>query len=166
MTIEKRKLKDWELAECSALKAAIAAHNKSVSKSDKITQEKAAGDLNITQGALSSFLNGRNAITLKVAVYFAKELKIPISQFSKRLADEAEDIGSVSRKSYSDTKMNITSYGVAEVIPSNLEKLITKATPRTQIELEKIAEAAADGRLTEDDIKLLKAIADRLAKKD
>ena len=62
--------------------------------------------------------------------------------------------------------MNITSYGVAEVIPSNLENLITKATPRTQIELEKIAEAAADGRLTEDDIKLLKAIADRLAKKD
>lgn len=55
---------------------------------------------------------------------------------------------------------------VSEASPLDLEKLITKATPRTQIELEKIAEAAADGRLTEDDIKLLKAIADRLAKKD
>ena len=55
---------------------------------------------------------------------------------------------------------------VSEPSPLDLKKLITKATPRTQIELEKIAEAAADGRLTEDDIKLLKAIADRLAKKD
>ncbi|MBV2127948.1 hypothetical protein [Arsukibacterium indicum] len=55
---------------------------------------------------------------------------------------------------------------VNEDIPASLEALLTKATPRSQIELEKIAEAAAQGRLTEDDIKLLKAIADRLAKKD
>lgn len=167
MTIEKRKLEDWELAECKALKDALSAFNSKVSRPEKITQEKAAGDLNITQGALSSFLNGRNALTLKVAVYFAKELKIPISQFSKRLADEASEIGNVSRNSYSDTKMKVLSYGsVSKNIPSSLEALLTKATPRSQIELEKIAEAAADGRLTEDDIKLLKAIADRLAKKD
>lgn len=55
---------------------------------------------------------------------------------------------------------------INEESPEPFEALMTKATPRTQIELEKIAEAAADGRLTEDDIKLLKAIADRLAKKD
>lgn len=57
-------------------------------------------------------------------------------------------------------------FSVSEPSAHELEKLITKATPRTQAELQKIAEAASDGRLTEEDIKLLKAIADRLAKKD
>lgn len=49
---------------------------------------------------------------------------------------------------------------------SELDALLQLATPRTQTELLKIAQAAADGRLTDDDIKLLKIIADRLAKKD
>ncbi|OEY70358.1 helix-turn-helix domain-containing protein [Rheinheimera salexigens] len=49
---------------------------------------------------------------------------------------------------------------------SDLDALIQLATPRTQTELLKIAEAAADGRLTEDDVKLLKVIADRLIKKE
>lgn len=49
---------------------------------------------------------------------------------------------------------------------SDLDALIQMATPRTQAELLKIAEAAADGRLTEEDVKLLKVIADRLIKKE
>jgi len=55
---------------------------------------------------------------------------------------------------------------VSEPVSLGIEKLMTKATPRSQVELEKIAQAAAEGRLTEEDINLLKAIADRLAKKD
>lgn len=162
MKIEKRKLNDWELAECKALKDAIAEHNKSVSKAEKITQEMAAGDLNITQGALSSFLNGRNALTLKVVAYFSRVLNLPINVFSQRLADEADLIGQAV-----GAKPNVERVLTERVFDNpDLNDLLQLATPRTQTELLKIAQAAADGRLTEDDIKLLKAIADRLAKKD
>lgn len=64
------------------------------------------------------------------------------------------------------TNQYIQPDAVKENLNVSIESLMTKASPRSLIELEKIAEAAADGRLTEDDIKLLKAIADRLAKKD
>lgn len=162
MKIEKRKLQDWELAECRALKEALADFNRSVIREKKITQEMAAGDLNITQGALSSFLNGRNALTLKVAAYFSRALNLPISEFSKRLAEEADLIGQAAGPVANLDKAVNRSF----LENSELDTLLQLATPRTQTELLKIAQAAADGRLTEDDIKLLKVIADRLAKKD
>ena len=46
------------------------------------------------------------------------------------------------------------------------DALLNLATPRTRVELVKIAQAAADGKLTDADIILLKQIADRLAAKE
>lgn len=64
-------------------------------------------------------------------------------------------------------------FGVGSKIDNevpNTEKTIIEllnfATPRTHKELIQIAKAAEDGRLTEQDVQLLKLIADRLTKKD
>lgn len=49
---------------------------------------------------------------------------------------------------------------------NELEELLSLSTPRTRVELLKIAQASVDGRLTDDDIALLTQIADRLTKKE
>lgn len=49
---------------------------------------------------------------------------------------------------------------------TEFEALLNLSTPRTRVELVKIAQAAADGKLTDADIILLKQIADRLAAKE
>lgn len=47
-----------------------------------------------------------------------------------------------------------------------LNKLVAMATPRSRNALEKIAEAAAKGNLTDDDLALLNQIAERFASKE
>lgn len=159
MKSTKRKLEHHEVEECLALKAALDSFNSSRSK--KISQQQIADDLDITQGAVSSFLNARNVIPMSVAVYFSNQLGIPIDKFSPRLAKDAKQIADLVNK-YQQTQPP----GLYQSNQDEFDALLNLATPRTRIELVKIAQAAADGRLTDDDIALLTQIADRLTKKE
>lgn len=51
-------------------------------------------------------------------------------------------------------------------MPPDLNNLINRSSPRSQVELRRIAQAAADGRLSDDDLALLHQIAERIAKKE
>ena len=51
-------------------------------------------------------------------------------------------------------------------VPPEFSALLSKATPRSYKQLMQIAEAAADGRLTDADINLLTQIANRIAAKE
>lgn len=48
-------------------------------------------------------------------------------------------------------------------IAPDLEALLLRATPRSQADLRRIAEAAAAGKLGDEDLRLLRAIAERFA---
>lgn len=88
----KRDLTSVESAECAALKAIFVRSQKERRDTGaaKLTQESAANFLgDMTQGAVSQYLNGDTALNLKAAIGFAKLLKCRISDFSPRLAAEA-----------------------------------------------------------------------------
>ncbi len=86
--MKKRELEDWEKAECLALKAAIDAFNAGKPRRDSLTQGKIADALGINQGSVSSYLNGYNALNIKVASIIAGLISQPVETFSPRLAEE------------------------------------------------------------------------------
>lgn len=88
MTTDRRKLNPQELAECAALKAEIAAHNAQAQPGGRLTQEVLAQELGMTQGNLSSHLNGKRAISKEMAAKAALLLGIQVEAFSPRLSAE------------------------------------------------------------------------------
>ncbi|HEI8949225.1 TPA: helix-turn-helix domain-containing protein [Morganella morganii] len=83
---EKRQLTTEQLADCRRLKALYESKKKELG----ITQQSIADILNISQGAVGHYLNGRNALNLQTASVFATQLNVPISDFSPSLAAEAQ----------------------------------------------------------------------------
>lgn len=79
-----------QLADACRLKALYEAKKKSLG----ITQQDIADALEITQGAVGHYLNGRNALNLSSALTFARILQVPVSEFSPSLANEV-DQGSI-----------------------------------------------------------------------
>ena len=59
-----------------------------------INQQDLADAINTGQAAVSHYMNGVNALNLKVAAAFAHMLQVPVSSFSPRLADEMKLISS------------------------------------------------------------------------
>lgn len=55
-----------------------------------ITQQHIADALDITQGAVGHYLNGRNALNLSAALTFSRLLQVPVSDFSPSLAKEVD----------------------------------------------------------------------------
>lgn len=92
MSKERRLLEQWEKEECAALKAELAAFNSRAPKGKKLTQEDVALSLGMSQGTLSSHLNGHRAINKEMAAEMAKMLGVPVERFSLRLADEIADM--------------------------------------------------------------------------
>ncbi|MGE6445075.1 helix-turn-helix domain-containing protein [Pseudomonas bubulae] len=92
MSNEKRKLEDWELAECAALKDLIKQENASRPKDKRITQEVAGAALGMNQASFSNYLNGRLALNKDVAVGVHKLFGIPAERYSKRLAQEIAEV--------------------------------------------------------------------------
>lgn len=91
MTTDRRKLTESEMAECAALKAEVAAFNSSkANKRDRLTQESLAQELGMTQGNLSSHLNGKRPISKEIAAKVALLLGISVERISARLAREIE----------------------------------------------------------------------------
>jgi SOS-response transcriptional repressor LexA len=89
---KKRELEPWEHEECMTLKHIIEEHNKNLPRSQKITQSQIGEELNMTQGGVSLYLNGKNALNLDIAIYFARKLNISIAKFSQRLQQQYDDL--------------------------------------------------------------------------
>lgn len=81
--MKKRPLPPDLAEECMKLKHAFIAR-----ANRKITQERIAAELEISQAAVSHYLNGINPLNPRVAAVFSKLLEIPVSAFSPRLAQE------------------------------------------------------------------------------
>lgn len=88
MSDKKRELTSWEKAECHALKRFVDAFNAGKTRSESLTQGKIAEQLDISQGSVSSYLNGYNALNMRVAGAIAGMIGIPVERFSPRLAKE------------------------------------------------------------------------------
>lgn len=95
MTKNSRKvpLADWQVEDSKRLKALYAAKRSELG----LTQDRIAAELGegVTQGAVSHFMNGRTALSLRAASVFAKALQVPVSAFSPKLAEQLEDMRAV-----------------------------------------------------------------------
>lgn len=81
--MKKRALSPEQADECAKLKEAFGSR-----KNRKVTQETIATELEISQAAVSHYLNGYNPLNARAAAIFAKLLEIPVSHFSPRLTKE------------------------------------------------------------------------------
>jgi len=95
MTKNSRKvpLADWQVEDSKRLKALYNQKRAELG----LTQDRIAAELGdgVTQGAVSHFMNGRTALSLRAASVFAKALQVPVSEFSPNLAKQIEDMRSV-----------------------------------------------------------------------
>lgn len=87
MKLEK-KLTTEQLEDCYRLKALYELKKKELN----LTQQQIADELDISQGAVGHYLNGRNALNLQIASVFAKKLQVSISEFSPSLAKEITEL--------------------------------------------------------------------------
>lgn len=58
-----------------------------------VTQQSIADELDITQGAVGHYLNGRNPLNLPIASVFARLLQVDVEEFSPTLAKELAGMG-------------------------------------------------------------------------
>lgn len=61
-----------------------------------VTQQSIADELDITQGAVAHYLNGRNPLNLVMALTFAQQLQVNVEDFSPALAQELANMAVVS----------------------------------------------------------------------
>lgn len=92
MSDKKREISQWEKEECAKLKAALEEFNAGKSRKDSLTQGKIAEALDMSQGSVSSYLNGYNALNARFASYVASQIGIRIESFSERLAAEVGEM--------------------------------------------------------------------------
>jgi phage repressor protein C with HTH and peptisase S24 domain len=79
-------LADWQVEDSKRLKALYNQKRGELA----LTQDKIAAELGegVTQGAVSHFMNGRTALSLRAAAVFARALQVPISEFSPTLSEQ------------------------------------------------------------------------------
>jgi SOS-response transcriptional repressor LexA len=90
--MKKKPLSDTEKQEAARLKEIFDARKRGLG----LTHESIAEQLNVSQGAVSHYLNGNNALNLRAAAVFAKALGISVSEFSPRLQIEMDQVGLAS----------------------------------------------------------------------
>lgn len=96
--MEKKKiLTPAQVADSQRLKALYEAKKKELG----ITQQSIADALDISQGAVGHYLNGRNALNTAVASVFARLLGVSVSDFSPSLAKDISDMSSVASENTS-----------------------------------------------------------------
>jgi transcriptional regulator with XRE-family HTH domain len=88
------------------------------------------------QGAVWQFLNGKTALSMDAAKGFAKGLGVPLSDFSPRLAREAEEIAEVSPRKKPPSALSFLELKADEV---RLIGLFRDLKPAQKIKLETIA---------------------------
>jgi phage repressor protein C with HTH and peptisase S24 domain len=89
-------LSEWQMADSERLKAIFKKKRGELN----LTQEKLAAELGetVTQGAISHFMNGRTALSIKAATVFARALQVPVSEISPTLADRIEEMAASLEK--------------------------------------------------------------------
>lgn len=91
-TTDRRELEDWEKAECSALKLALASYNAPLPREKRLTQDKLAAELGMTQGNLNGHLNGKRPLNKEMAAKIFSMTGIPVRTYSERLEREIKDL--------------------------------------------------------------------------
>ncbi len=89
----KKSLTTEQLEDAKRLKALY----ESKKKERGITQYTIADELDITQGAVGHYLNGRNALNAPIASAFARMLGVNVADFSPTLAKEIESMSASSQ---------------------------------------------------------------------
>ncbi|CDL86618.1 LexA family protein [Xenorhabdus cabanillasii] len=84
----KKKLTTEQLADAKRLKDIFESKKKQLG----ISQEKFADELGKSQGAISHYLNGTNALNLEIAADFANKLGVTINDFSPSLNKQARKL--------------------------------------------------------------------------
>lgn len=87
---KKKELTTEQLNDAERLKALYESKKKTLG----ITQQQIADMLEISQGGVGHYLNGRNPLNVQIASVFSNLLQVPIKEFSPALAKEAEMITS------------------------------------------------------------------------
>lgn len=82
---KKRPLSKDEKQECATLKRI---YSQKKSEGLAVSHESIGAELGISQGAVSHYLNGINALNSRVASVFSRQLMVPVSDFSGRLSKE------------------------------------------------------------------------------
>lgn len=89
---KKKDITPTQAEDAKRLKAIYEAKKKVLG----VTQQSIADELDITQGAVGHYLNGRNPLNLPVASVFARLLKVSVEEFSPALAKEISEMGLAS----------------------------------------------------------------------
>lgn len=151
---KKRALPPDRIAECTA------AHELFLAKKNrfKLSQKKIAEMAGITPAAVNLYFKGINPLNAQFAAVLSRALGEPVERFSKRLAKEIADMASAVQ---SPSSQGSFSSGDSGGHADRAEALMDFASPRTRTVLERINQAARDGRLSEADLDLLDQITAR-----
>lgn len=122
MTKNSRKLPlaEWQIEDSQRLKALYGRKRSELG----LTQDRIAADLGegVTQGAVSHFMNGRTALSLRAAVVFAKALQVPVSDFSPTLADQLEKMRDVPMSSIDSEEGTTLGVSAETPLPNGLDE--------------------------------------------
>lgn len=153
--MKKRPLTDEEKAECSKLKAIYISKRRELG----LTQEALAQDLEMSQAGLSMYLNGVNALNMEFAIKISRALRVPIDEFSPRIAQELNAPGGLTKllgeiwdesKQIPMGRLLATMQGDRETLPVDVEGLPSALaqkikTYRAVVEVERYDIAASMG---------------------
>jgi len=144
---------------------------RSIMEKDNITQEHLTGVLGVsTRGAVGHYFQGRRKASVEQLKDLADFLDVRFSWLisgeepvkkSLLLSAEVVDAGKADLNLSGQPCVPGTDNPPAGVF-SEIDALLANATPRSRQQLISIAQAAAVGRLTEADVKMLSDIAKRL----
>lgn len=152
MKTDRRELEDWEKAECAALKAAIATFNQAALPKDRLTQEQIAQELGMTQGNLSSHLNGKRAITKEIAARIARLIGAPVESFSPRLAAEIAEMARAVQAAPGPSSISEKAAGYAAEPRAQSGDSSAEALLEVMAAMHVIQAGLFSGRLTDDQV--------------
>ncbi|MGA4815944.1 hypothetical protein ACPA9J_15745 [Pseudomonas aeruginosa] len=116
MSDKKREISQWEKEECAVAKSCAGRIQRREIRKDSLPG-KSPEALDMSQGSVSSYLNGYNALNARFASYVASQIGIRIESFSERLAAE---VGEMAKAVHAEpTKGN--------VIPADFSRQRTKS---------------------------------------
>lgn len=137
---QKRPLTEEQLRESDRLKALFEGTKKAL----RLTQKKIAAELDsgVTQRTVSHLLNRRMALDLGAAVVFSRLLKVPVSEFSERLASDLNNLPD-EKSSYQTATLELSPHlsGTAKVLTMQKKKTPAETQKTTAADIERSIQA-------------------------
>lgn len=158
--IKRPELTDEEKREAEALKKIWNKKKKELrERGIKLTQESAAEELGFdTQGAVSQYLNGKIRLNLDAIIKFSKLLGCKPNDIRPSLDILVDE----TARPISPIAIDKDEKHQEQEIQHPIDLLMLHASPATHDILKTLECGLQEGRLSQDDIKLLEAIAKRL----